>query len=143
MLDREKLNRVIDAYESIVEISDPDISINAQGEIKLTVWPKSWVREPTDDERHTLVNTLTPLVGKMDKQISGTSIGFAGSADGISVSIYRADVCKVVGYKTKITKKPKVIEVEDEFVEEEERIAITDCDIKAGKFSEADIEVPA
>ena len=147
MIDREKVNKVIDVLERLSEDS-AHAEIQADGSIQLIVFPKNWWASGspwTDDRRHEVLALCTPLVGRLDKQESNGNIGYRGEKDGLEVRLNYVEKCKIVGYKTvtKMVKKEIARPPEYEEVEEEERVAITDCDIRTGRFKEDDIEVPA
>jgi hypothetical protein len=139
MIDREKLEKValtIDALEVIDIRATCDIKSNATWDF----W--AWCPRGLEDEkRRKIIAIITPLVGEM--RLTGEH--WRGEGNGISAMAYEAQACKIVGYKTvkKIVRKEIEREPEYEEVEEERQIPITDCDLKAGKFSKEDIEVNA
>lgn len=152
MIDREKVAKVMDAVDSISEITRPSFSVNSGGSILISVWPASWGENLSDENRHKVLAALTPLVGRLDKKVDGTTIDYKGSGNDISINIYRIDSCKIVGYKKTVArvakKEMRTVEKEEEvetgeYEEEEKLVPITDCQIREGKASESDIEVPA
>jgi hypothetical protein len=152
MIDREKVSKVMDAMDAISEITRPNFTVNSDGTISMGVWPATWGDNLSDENRHKILGVLTPLVGRLDKKVDGTTIDYKGWGNGISISVYRIDSCKIVGYKktvervakkeTRVVKKEEEVET-GEFEEEEKLVPITDCQIREGKASESDIEVPA
>lgn len=145
MINREKLNDILNRIDSLEGVSRVELTVYSSGGFKLWAGcPDQSYRALTEEERRKVLLTLTPLVGKLEKtQTWGTDIDYKGSKDGIDITINRADKCKILGYKTKIVKKQKMVEVEGEFEEEEERVPITDCDVIAGRANESQIEIPA
>lgn len=147
MLDRQKINQLLDVLETLSE-EDATLQITGGGKIDLRVYPLYWwhtgVQWP-EEKRHKILALLTPFVGKLTKEVDGQTIGYRGEKDNLAIRLNYVDKCKVVGYKTVTKTVKKEVEREPEYVEEEveERIAITDCAIREGKFSESDIEVPA
>lgn len=147
MIDRSRVEKCLGVMDQLSEES-VDLTIQETGDMSLVVYPKNWWSDAvqwTDEKRHGVLALLTPLVGRLDKKVDGTTIGYTGEKDGISIRINYADKCKIVGYKTTTKTVRKEIERPTEFeeVEEEVRVPITDCDIRSGKFSKDDIEVPA
>jgi hypothetical protein len=147
MINREELTKMLDAFEKL-ENEDAELSITSKGKILLRVYPLNWWSrgsEWPEEKRHSILALLTPFVGKMEKTIEGTTIGYKGEKDNISIRMNYVDKCKVVGYKIVTKTVKKEVERDPEYVEEEveQRVAITDCDLRAGKFQEDDIEVRA
>lgn len=147
MIDREKINKLLDAMELLAE-EKVSLTIENDGDIGFSVYPKNWWTdgEKWDDaKRHKVLGLVTPFVGKMEKRLNGTDIGYTGQKDHLTIRLNYVDQCKIVGYKTVTKKVQKEIEkpVEFEEVEETTQIPITDCEIRQGKFSESDIEIPA
>lgn len=142
MLNRELLNKIFDKTDELEGIVNVDIQIYPGGAILLWVTPRSYFKPLPEEDRHKILAAFTPFVGKIEL-VSNTD--YKGEKDGVTVYLSRAKECKTVGYK--IVKKTvrKEIEREPEYeeVEEEVQQPITDCDIKAGRASESDIEVPA
>lgn len=139
MINRERLEKVAQAIDALTEIG-----IRGTCDIKPENLWSFWAWCPIgmeDEKRRKVIAIVTPLVGKM--RLSGEH--WKGKNEAIEVLAYQAQACKIVGYKTQIEKVRKEIEREPEYeeVEEEVRIPISDCDIKAGKYSEEDVEVPA
>lgn len=151
MINRELLNAVIDKLDVIGVNNEVSLTMNNDSKDKYTIgvsiYPRNWWSGYvwTDEERHAALALMTPLVGKLTKEETNGSIGYEGAADGVTVSLNRVQACKILGYKIvkKTVKKEIEKPVEYEEVEEEERIAITDCDVKQGRASESDVEVPA
>lgn len=144
MIDRKLLDKVMNAVEAVSLDAYAQVTLHSSGNIKIWLWPIGGSNTilPTE-ARHRILAVMTTLVGKMEKkQDLSSDIDFVGKTDTLSIRINRVDVCKIVGYK--ITKKiqPKMID-SGEMEEIVEKKAISDCDIKSGKFSEKDIEVPA
>jgi hypothetical protein len=145
MINREQVGKFLDALE-VLKNESASLQIEQDGMIHMTVYPKEWWsgKKWTDEKRHDVLSLLTPLVGRLDKQVSGTDIGYSGKKDNVTIHLNYVDQCKILGYKTVTKTVKKEIErpepVEYEEVEEEQRIAITDCGIREGKFSESDIE---
>lgn len=147
MIDREKLTSILDRLDAIDSIEkELTLTINPTS-FEISIFPKGWWSGKIfdEDDRHKIVGALTPLVGKLEKETSDGNISYAGEFNGISVSISRADKCKILGYrKVKRTVKKEIEKpVEYQEVEEEVRIPITDCDIRSGKATKDQIEVPA
>ena len=146
MIDREKIGKFLDIMEYLLE-EDATLSIRQDGKLTLNVYPKNWWSGNFWDEnkRHKMLGLITPLVGKLEKQIDGRNIGYSGESEGISIRLSYIDKCKIVGYKTVKKTVREEIEREPEYEEKEveEQVAITDCEIRQGKYSEDDIEVPA
>lgn len=140
MIDREKLEKAVQVVESLDDLGIKiDLEIYSDNR-NWRFW--AWCQEGMpEDTRRKMIAICTPLVGKME--LSGQD--WEGSGNGFVVYLNRANACKIVGYKTTVKKVKREIEREPEYeeVEEEVKIPITDCDLKAGKFSESDIEVPA
>ena len=146
-LNREKINAVLDVVEQLTE-ENLTVSITGNGNIDVRLYPKNWWAsgcEWPEEKRHKILAMATPLVGKLNKEVDGMHIGYRGEKEGISIRMNYVDKCKVMGYKTVTKTVKKEIERDPEYeVEEvEERIPITDCDLRQGKFSEEDIEVKA
>lgn len=139
-MNREQINKILDSFERLPEGIRYYLEIKNSG-LEINIWPGDWYTPYSDNDRHKVIALLTPFVGKLEKiKTVGTDIDFIGEIEGCKVQINRADVCKIVGYKVTTTAKPKMVATGDiEIIEE--RQTITDCDIKSGKFSEADITV--
>lgn len=148
MIDREKVEKCLAVLDQIPEES-AELRVGAKGGIELTIYPKNWWSSAiqwTSERRHEVLALCTPLVGRLDKEEGGGNIGYKGEKDGLTVRLNYVDKCKIVGYKTVTKTVKKEIErpePEYETEEVEERIAITDCDIRTGKFKRDDIEVTA
>jgi hypothetical protein len=149
MIDRQKVEKFLTVLDAMGEES-ATFSIKQDGRMELSVYPQDYWRDGkhwSDEKRHKMLTLVTPLVGKMEKYLSGRDIGYKGETEDTTIRLAYVDQCKILGYKTVTKKVKREIErpdpVEYEEVEEEERITITDCDLKTGKFSESDIEVPA
>ena len=146
MIDREKVEKCLAVLDQLPE-EQANIEIHSFGKIEMTVYPKHWYlggKQWSDDRRHEVLALCTPLVGRLDKQEDGGNIGYRGEKDDLTVRLNYVDKCKIVGHKT-VTKtvKREIKPAEYEEVEETVEVAISDCDIRTGKFSESDIEVPA
>ena len=134
MIDREKVLKCLDILQTL---PDDDVTIQiTHKNVSLRIYPKNW---------YEVLALVTPLVGRLDKLEERGNIGYKGEKDGLSVNLNYVDKCKIVGYKTVTKTVKKEIEREPEYEIEEitERVAISDCDIRTGKFKETDIEVPA
>lgn len=151
MIDREKLNKILDARDSLEGIINVEVTCYASGGFRVWV-SKDWGKELSEENRHKTLAILTPLVGRMEKQVSGTDISYSGELGNVNVYLSNVDKCKIVGWKkvVKSVAKTAVKEVVQEqevetgdFEEQEELVPITDCEIRMGKASESDIEVPA
>lgn len=147
MINREQINKFLDVLEQLPD-DEVTLEIHQSGTIEFKVYPKHWWQAGenwTEEKRHKVLAICTPLVGKLEKHVEGRNIGYTGSKDNASVKLCYVDQCKVVGYKTvkKTVKREVERPVEFEEVEEEETVAITDCDIRQGRYSESDVEVPA
>ena len=139
MINRDRLEKVAEAIDSLGELG-----IRGTCDIKPDAQWSFWAWCPAgmeEERRRKVIAIVTPLVGKM--RVSGDH--WRGENEAIDAIAYKAQACKIVGYKTerKIVKREIARDPEYEDVEEEVRIPITDCDLKAGKFSEEDIEVTA
>lgn len=139
MINRERLEKVAQTIDTLGEIG-----IRGTCDIKPDSLWSFWAWCPVgmeEEKRRKVIAILTPLVGKM--HLEGEH--WKGTNEFIDVMAYQAQACKIIGYKKIVKKVKKEIEREPEYeeVEEEVRIPISDCDIKAGKYSETDIEVPA
>lgn len=145
MLDREKINKFLNAMDNMPE-EDASLSIQ-EGKISLQVFPKNWWSGARwkEEKRHKMLALLTPLVGKLEKEEDGGNIGYRGESEGVSIRLAYIEKCKILGYKTvkKTVKKEIEREPEYETEEVEERVAITDCDVKQGRYKEEEIEVTA
>ena len=146
MINREQVEKCLVVMDALPD-DDVELSINSKS-IELKVYPKNWYyaeKQWTDEKRHEVLGIVTPLVGKLTKVVDGGSIGYKGEKDGLSIRMNYVDKCKILGYKTVTKTVRKEVEKEPEYVTEEveTRVAITDCDIRTGKFSETDIEVSA
>jgi hypothetical protein len=147
MINREEVKAVLDVMENLTD-EDVTIEILGTGKIYIRLYPKNWWShgsEWPEEKRHKILAMVTPLVGKLNKEVDGTHIGYKGEKGNIAIRMNYVDKCKVLGYKTVTKTVKEEVEREPEYVEKEveERIAITDCDIRQGKFSEDDIEVTA
>lgn len=146
MINREELNKVLDVMDKLTD-EDATLTIYQNSKMSLVVYPQRWIWGNVWDEtkRHAMLALITPLIGKLEKKVDGTSIGYFGENETISIRLSYVDKCKVVGYKTVTKTVKKEVERDPEYIEEEveERVAITDCDLRAGKFQEDDIEVRA
>lgn len=142
LIDRDKLNKILDARDSLERIASVDIEIYPGGDFRLWVTPMTYLAPMSEEERHKVLAALTPLVGKIERK---DETDYQGTGNGITVDLHRATTCKILGYKTVTKKFRKEIERQPEYevVEEEVRVAITDCDVKAGRAKEDEIEVPA
>lgn len=149
MIDREKIEKAIQALETLQNVDKDYTKLTIRkNDLQFDIYTNDWWKSGThwtDEERHANLGLLTPLVGKLEKKESDKNIGYAGEKDGISVNVNYVDQCKILGYKTVTKTVKKEIEREPEYeeVEEEQQIAITDCDIRTGRFKEDDIEVTA
>lgn len=144
MIDREKVEQCLKILDQLPEES-ADIHVYANGSIDIKIYPKNWYMDGnawSDEKRHQVLSLVTPLFGKLEKHVSGRDIGYTGKKDNVSITMQYVDKCKILGYKTVTKTVKKEVEREPEYQEEEveERIPITDCDIRAGKYSEDDIE---
>ena len=139
MIDREQLEKVAQAMDAISELGIQS-SCDVKSNYKWSLY--AWCDVNIEATKcRKLVAIMTPLVGKMTLQDGS----WKGEGDAFEVCAYQAQVCKIVGYKIEKKMVKKEIEREPEFEEVEEavKIPITDCDIKQGKFTEADVEVSA
>jgi len=153
MINMEKLLKVVDAMNALPDMS-VTLTLESSGAMNVSCWVKEYWSGAvlTEERRHEVLAILTPLVGKMEKEVNGTAIGYAGARDDLRINLNRIDKCTIVGYKkvtkrvpkmeTRVVKEEKEVET-GEFEEEEELKPITDCEIRMGKASESDIEVPA
>lgn len=121
-----------------------ELKIESSADVKTDADWQVWAWCPVgleEERRRKIIAALTPLVGKMN--LSGES--WVGEGNGICVRAYQAQACKILGYKTvtKTVRKEIKRDPEYEEVEEEVSVPITDCDVKSGRFTESDIEVPA
>lgn len=144
-MNRIQINQLIDVLEQLKE-EDADLQITSKGLLTLKVFPDGWWmtgNEWPDEKRHKILALLTPFVGKLNKEVDGTHIGYCGEKDNLYIRLSYVDKCKIVGYKTVTKTVKKEVEREPEYIEEEmtEQVPITDCAIREGKFSEDDIEV--
>jgi hypothetical protein len=145
MIDREKLNKVLDAVEALTDPVEATITVTGYGDITINVYPKDfWETGWTEEQRHKNLAAMTPLVGRLEKVVSGTDIGYKGEANGIFIRLNYVDSCKILGYRTekKIVRKEVPVEVTYEDVEEEVRVPVTDCEIRSGTATMEDIEIP-
>lgn len=142
MIDRERVIKCFDANEAILALN-PKLDVHI--DIRNTRSCNLWVFCPTeglpDDLRQEIIAILTPLVGNM--VIDGRD--WRGNHDGLSIYFMHAQACKILGYKKVVRTVKRKIERDPEYeeVEQEQRVPITDCDVKAGRFKEDEIEVPA
>ena len=145
MIEREKLNKILDAKDLLEGICKVEITIYDSGDFRLWVTPLSHICGMTEEERHKVLAVLTPIVGKLTMTLNGMDKWFNGEANGISITVCNADKCKILGYRTetRTVKKEIPVEVTYEEVEEEVQVPITDCDIRAGKATEEQLEVSA
>lgn len=144
MIDRNQIRLFLDVLERLQE-EDAKVTIDQGGKIDLTVYPKEYWRDGQhwgDEKRHEMLALITPLVGRLDKHVDGRNIGYRGEKENVTIRLAYVDQCRILGYKTvtKTVKKEIDRVPEYEEVEEEQRVAITDCDIRQGKYSENDIE---
>lgn len=142
MIDRVQLNKILDARDALEGVVKVDIQIYPEGNFRLWVTSeKSW-ETFAEDARHKALAVLTPLVGKIE-HFSDTD--WRGEANDTTVYLSNASACKIVGYKKEKRVVQKEIEKPKEYeeVEEEVQVAITDCDIKQGRATADQIEVPA
>lgn len=140
MIDKNQVIKCIDAINEILELNAglrPDLTIKADS--RFTLWIFGPEEGLPDDLRQKAVAILTRLTGKME--LSGRD--WEGKNEEICTYFPHAQACKVIGYKKVVRTVRREIEREPEYeeVEEEQEVPITDCDIKAGRASEADIEV--
>lgn len=147
MIDREKVNKFLDVMDQL-NTEQLSLTIDNDTHLSLSVYPRNWYLDGvqwTDDKRHEVLGLCTPLVGRLDKKVDGTTIGYRGEKDGDQVRLSYVDRCKIVGYKTvkKTVRKEVEREPEYETEEVEEQVPITDCDIRTGKFAKEDVEVLA
>lgn len=146
MIDRERIEKCLKVIDELSEESI-ELMVSGNGAINLRIYPKGWIYDHkwSDEKRHQVLALVTTLVGKMEKQVDGINIGYKGDKDNLSIRLNYVDQCKVVGYKTVTKTIRKEIEREPEYETEEveQRIPITDYDIRTGKFKEDDIEVTA
>ena len=105
-------------------------------------WKIKVYAHPDSSKVHEAVAALTPLTGRMEKQEGFGSIDFCGENESFSTKVITLEECKILGYKLKKSSKPVMVE-SGEMEEVVEREAITDCAIRQGKYTKADIEVPA
>lgn len=140
MIDRNKVEKGVKVLEALLELEiKTDLEIYTDHrDWRLWAWCPDGMPE---DVRRKAIAIVTPLVGKTE--LSGND--WQGDGNGFVVYLNRANACKILGYKkeTKLVKKEIQKEPEYKEVEEEVQIPITDCDVKNGKFSKEDIEVPA
>jgi len=147
MINRDDVEKCLIVLEKLANES-ADMTISSSGHIELEIYPKNWYYSAvqwSDEKRHEVLSLVTPLVGRMEKQVDGTNIGYRGEKEKLTIRMNYVDKCKVLGYKkvTKTVQKEIEREPEYETVEEEIQVPITDCDIRQGKFKEEDIEVEA
>jgi hypothetical protein len=139
MLNRDRLEKVAQAMDDLQEIGIWT-SCDLKSDSAWSFW--AWCEAGMEEEkRRKVIAIMTRLVGKM--MLSGDH--WKGNGNGIDALAYQAQACKILGHKrvTKMVKKEVEREPEYEEVEQEFLEPITDCDIKAGRYSEEDIEVPA
>jgi len=140
LINREKLNRILTLVESNPNIR-ADLDIQApSGRMRLWIWRINSAPF-NEQERHEVLAQFTPLVGRVDKKRDLGDIDFVGSCEDLEIRINCAEACTIVGYKIRRKQKPKMVAVEGEYEEDIERVPVTDCDIKSGKYSAEDLEV--
>lgn len=139
MIDRTKLEKIANVMDELEKFGIRS-SCDVKSDSVWNLW--AWCSRGMEEEKtRQIIAVLTPLVGKMTR--NGES--WYGIGDGIDVTAYQASACRILGHKKVIKTVKKEVERDPEYVEVEEEVLvpITDCDIKAGKFSKDDIEVPA
>lgn len=151
-MNTEHAIKVIEAVSEANNYCDAQVTFYGDGRINIYASPKNWGSTLEEYARHKVLGLLTPLVGKLSKRNQDTQIHYEGADGNTKVEIRRADTCKIVGYKKRIrliakveiktVKKEEEVET-GEYEEQEELIAITDCQIREGSAHEDDIEVPA
>lgn len=121
----ENLQKVLRAVKTIDKASFVEVKITYSGSIEVLAYPND-----DAEEKRSLVNGLTHLVGKLNKKVSGSEISMHGELDGILVSIPSYDKCEIVGY------------IEEEVPETittghmiKRQIPVSDCELKQGKYS--------
>lgn len=146
MINREKVAQFLDVMDQLTEES-ADFKIDQDGKFELVVYPQGWWSGKfwSEEKRHRLLALITPLIGKLEKVVDGRNIGYRGNNETTSIRLSYIDQCKILGYRTVTKTVRKEVEREPEYeeVEEETRVAITDCDIRAGKATEDQIEIRA
>ncbi len=145
-MNRQKLDQILDVKESLEGIVEVEVTIYPSGRLRVWASPPSYYEKLTEEQRHKVIAALTPLTGKMEVELHERDKWWKGETKDVNVTFYRADECKIIGYrKVKKTVKKEVIikeaEIEYETVEEEVDEPITDCDVRTGKSMEDDIEV--
>ena len=145
MIDREQVLKLLDVMDAL-EKESATLEIKPQS-VSLRVYPAEWWgsgKQWTDEQRHQYLALVTPLVGKMEKVADSGNIGYYGKKENLEIKLNYVDKCKVIGYKTvKKTVEREIVPAEYETVIEEFQEPITDCDVRSGKESPDDIEVPA
>lgn len=121
----QNLEKSLRAIKALNKATFIELKINYSGDIEVLAYPDN-----NDEEKRQLVNGLTHLVGKLDKNISGAEISLQGNKDGITVRIPSYDKCEIVGY------------IEEEVPETvttghmvKRQIPVSDCELKQGKYA--------
>lgn len=129
----ENLQRVLRAVKAIEKASFVEVKINYAGGIEVVAFPND-----DAEEKRSLVNGLTHLVGVLKKEINGTEIAMKGVKDGIEVRIPSYDKCEIVGY------------VEEEVPETittghmvKRQVPVSDCELKQGKYAGKQVVINA
>jgi hypothetical protein len=141
MIDRKEIIRYANLISDLIEVNAdlrPELTVSKSG-VRLWLWGPS--EGIPDKDRQKAIALLTPFVGKMEAH----ERDWEGHQGGVDIFFPHANLCRVVGYKTvkKIVRREKEREPEYEEVEETQQIPITDCDLRANRFSGSDIEVSA
>ena len=149
MINRQKLNKVLNVIERLNNPSEATVTARGDGKIEVAVWPMNWWSDRkywSADERHKNLAVLTTLVGKLEIIVDDGKISYKGERDEITIGLYYVGKCKILGYKNIVEMVEREIERKElkyETVEKTRQIPITDCDIRMGKFKMEDIEVKA
>lgn len=121
----ENLEKAVRSIKALGKASYVTLSISASGVVKVFAYPNNDV-----EEKRELINGLTHLVGKLDKKVSGSTISLLGSLNGLEVEITNYDTCEIVGYV-----EEEVDEVISTGHKVKQRIMVSDCELKQGKYA--------
>lgn len=121
----EKLKKVIETLKSLKKATYVTLTISGGGVIGITAVP-----DDNEEEKRELMTHLTPLVGRLEKQVSGENISLVGNKDGIDIQIMHYDKCQIVGYVE--VEVPETISTGHMV---KRKVPVSDCELRQGKFS--------
>lgn len=138
MINRERLEKCLEAMERLGPICQCSITVDYDGSLIFAVNPKDYSTPFDMATRREVLSTIVPLVGKLNKYVSGQDVSFSGSKDRLYVQVNRIAQCKIVGHKVEMV--PEMVATGKMI---ERRTPVSDCQIKQGDVDIAKVELIA